>query len=86
MSIEYIATVIPVTDEDIVDYAIGTPELQRAAADRLDVGRAELRAYWQALPWWTRLARTVRPRLWGARYRVSHAFRALRGHDCERDC
>jgi|GEM_PF-3686528 len=85
MIVEKIGTWMPVHDWYIVDYAMGTPEQQRAAAERLDVSAAESLARWQALPWWTRVDRTVRPRLWGARYRISHAFRALRGHDCERD-
>jgi len=72
-----------VSDEDAVDYGLGTPEDQAAAAARLDVQRLWAEAAWAALPLRTRLAARARIALYEPRHRLRHAINALRGRDCE---
>jgi hypothetical protein len=71
MSIEKIATWIPVTDEAIVDYGIGTSEQQAAAAARIEEWRRDSQVRWQALPLRVRIARRLRGRYWGIKYRIA---------------
>jgi hypothetical protein len=60
MTVQKIASWVPVTDEAIVDYQLGTPEEQAAAAARLEALAAERDARWRALPLRTRLYRRLR--------------------------
>jgi hypothetical protein len=55
---------IPVTDEAIVDYGIGTPGQQAAAARRLGLHQARARARWLGLPLRVKLWRMLKARRW----------------------
>lgn len=76
-----ISSVIPVTDELIVDHGFGTGEQQRAAAVRLFLRREAWLAHWRALPWHVRAARTVRLRTYEPMRRIALAIAVLRGVD-----
>ena len=74
---------VPITDEAIVDFGLGTPEQQQAAAARLHARELETRARWAALPMRVRLTRRLRARTYEPRRRIAHAWAALRGVECE---
>lgn len=57
--VEQIAAWVPVTDESIVDFGIGTPEEIEAAARRIEVRERAAERRWRALPWRVRAWRTV---------------------------
>lgn len=50
---------VPVSDEDIIDFGLGTREQQAAAAARLDREEARQARYWSSLPFHVRLLRTL---------------------------
>lgn len=80
--IKYIQSWIPVTDEMLIDMGKASPEV----IARYEARRAAAAAAFQALPWYVRFARRqVWWRRHEARSRLSHAWRALRGIECERD-
>lgn len=60
MTVRKISMWVPVSDEDIVDFGIGTESDQAAAAARIDREREKLDRYWRALPVHVRIARTLR--------------------------
>jgi hypothetical protein len=76
---------LPVLDEDIVDFGIGTPAEQEAAAARIEARRAASRASWLARPLWQRAWIRLRysSRWYEARHRLDHVARAIRGIECE---
>lgn len=76
---------IPLSDEAIVDFGIGTPAEQDAAAARIEARLAASRASWLARPLWQRAWIRLRyHRHWyEARRRLDHAARAIRGIECE---
>ena len=53
------AAYVPVSDEAIVDYELGTAQDQRYAQGRIVYRELRAKARWRALPWWTRLHRTI---------------------------
>jgi hypothetical protein len=61
--VKKISALVPVSDEDIVDFGIGTQADQEAAAVRIERERVKMERYWRRLPLGVRLARTLRPRL-----------------------
>ena len=57
-----------------------------ATAEEIAAERAEVAARWRSLsPWQRFYRRQVRPRWGETRWRLHHAFRALRGIECERN-
>lgn len=79
---EQIARLFHVSDETMIDFGIATPEI----IERVERRRQETRARWLALPWRVRLWRgTIHPAIVETRHRLAHAWRALRGVECERD-
>lgn len=71
-----------VLDEDVVDYGLGTPEDQAAAAARIATLLAEVERTWKALPLWYRAWVRLEARTYEPRYRIRHAIAALRGREC----
>jgi hypothetical protein len=67
MTVTKVATPILFSDEAIVDYGIGSPAFQEAAAARIEARRLEMNRQWMALPVWTRASRRIRWRLLGFR-------------------
>lgn len=55
---------VPVTDEAIVDYGLGTPAEIASAARRIGLRQARSRAVWRGLPLRVKLARMIRARRW----------------------
>ncbi len=60
MTIEKLRSYVPVSDEDIVDYQLGTVEEQLEAARRLTERDERIRAAWYALPIYVRAWRRLR--------------------------
>jgi hypothetical protein len=70
MTVEKLSAWIPVSDEMVVDYGIGTTEQQAESQNRIQARWDELERQWRALPWYVRLERTVRFRVWDLRDRA----------------
>lgn len=80
----YLATWMPVSDEAIVDFAMGSEADQAAAAARLQRDAEKMERRWRSLPRHVRLSRTVRGWYWEQRERfLSWLHRSL-FPECER--
>lgn len=82
-AIRKLSITIPVTDESIVDYGLGTPADREAAAQRIEAARLRTRQMWLALPWHVRFMRTFQGRTWEPRLRFTRAMAVLRGQEDE---
>lgn len=65
IGVEKISAWIPVTDEDIVDFHIGTEEQQAAAQARIDRDRRKMDRWWRRIPWYIRAYRVARGKFVG---------------------
>ena len=59
MTVEKVTTWIPATDELLLDAQAGSGEFLEMLRERVEARRAEEEREWRALPWYTRLDRTV---------------------------
>jgi hypothetical protein len=86
MTIQKLSAWVPVADEDVLDYLIGSDAEQAAAGERIAARQAESLARWKALPWYEKMRRNA---MYGRRryewpHRLSVAIDVLRGrHECE---
>lgn len=76
VTVEKISAWIPVSDEMVVDYGIGTPEQIAESSARLEMHRQEDERRWRALPWYVRFARSFRFWRWSVQDKAMRRLHA----------